>query len=782
MDVRESDGTGGTGLSGYSRKSYDAFISYAHEADRVFAATLQRSLQQLAKPWNRRRVMDVFRDDTSLAASPGLWPSIRAALDASRWFILLASPEAARSSWVGEEIKYWVSNKGTDHLLVVVTGGTWVWDNGSGDLDIKSTAANRALLGAFPAEPKYVDMTWASRDTHLTLRNARFRDQIATLAAAIREVPKEEIEGEDVRQQRRTRRIVRSVIAVLTVLVLLASVLAISFNFERLQAIHQSQEAIRQRDIAVSGQMISQSELLRDTNPVLSRLLSIAAWRIHPSSDSRYAMMAAAAYPGIAVLTGHAGVVHSVAFSPNGKILASGGEDSTVRLWDVATGQQIGRPLTARIGGSVRDVESVAFSPDGKTLATGNGDGTVRLWDVATSRQIGGPLVALTAPVESVAFSPDGRTLVSGGPNDTVQLWKVATRRQIGGPLWNAPNAANDVWSVAFSPDGKTIASGGGGALSDGTVRLWDAATRRPIGRPLADASDFFTSVTFSPDGRTLAIGCLNGTVRLLDVATGRQIGSPITAPIGTVNAVAFSPDGKTLASGSADGTVRLWDVATGQQIGSTLAGHTGFVAAVAFSRDGKTLASGGGDGTVRLWDVATGQQIRSTLTDTAFVAAVAFSPDGKTLASGSEDNAVRLSDAATGRQIGSLVAVGGVFSLAFSPDGKTLASGNGNGTVRLWDMATRRQVGNPLGFAGPSTSLMVNSIQSVAFSPDGKTLATGGSGSADGAVRLWDVATHREMGSPLGSADSGLMRWRSARTARPWPAAVTMAWCGCGT
>jgi len=186
MDVAGSDTTAGAAAREGPGKFYDAFLSYAHDADEVFAPVVQRGLQHLAKPWNRRRVMEVFRDETSLAASPGLWPSIRAALDASRWLVLLASPEAARSHWVGEEITHWVSAKGVDHLLVVVTDGTWVWDDDGGDLSPTSTAGPRALLGVFPAEPKYLDMTWARRDAGLTLRNARFRDQIATLASAIR--------------------------------------------------------------------------------------------------------------------------------------------------------------------------------------------------------------------------------------------------------------------------------------------------------------------------------------------------------------------------------------------------------------------------------------------------------------------------------------------------------------------------------------------------------------------------------------------------------------------
>ena len=220
-----------------SRKRYDAFISYAHDADAVFAPVLQRGLQHLAKPWNRRRAMEVFRDETSLAVSPGLWPQHPGR--AGR-LALVCPAGFPRGRPVG-------LGRRRDHALGVQqghrssAGRRHRWQLGlgqaSGDLSPASTAANPALRGVFPAEPKYLDMTWARRDAGLTLRNARFRDQIATLAAAIREVPKEEIEGEDVRQQRRTRRIVQAVIAALTVLFLLASVLAVVANIQRQEAI-----------------------------------------------------------------------------------------------------------------------------------------------------------------------------------------------------------------------------------------------------------------------------------------------------------------------------------------------------------------------------------------------------------------------------------------------------------------------------------------------------------------------------------------------------------------
>ena len=561
-------------LPGGSRKSYDAFISYAHGGDEVFAPVVQRGLQHLAKPWNRRRAMEVFRDETSLAVSPGLWPSIRDALDASRWFVLLASPEAAGSQWVGEEITHWVSSKGTDYLLVVVTDGTWIWDDDIADVSPASTACNPELRGVFRTEPKYLDMTWARRNAGLTLRNARFRDQIATLAAAIREVPKEEIEGEDVRQQRRIRRIVRAVIAALTVLVVLASASAVVANVQRQQALYQ-------RDVAISDELATNSEAIGETNATVSQLESIAAWGIHHSAQARYAMLSAAASPESSTFTVSSGAVFSVAFSPDGKMLATGDDHGTV-LWDLATGRQI-RSFSASFGA----VNSVAFSPDGKMLATGDDHGTV-LWDLATGRQIHS-FPTGSAAVVSTAFTPDGKMLAIGLFSGTVQLRNVATGRQ--SCSFPGPDAID---SLALSPDSQMLVTGGL------TARLWDLATGRQI-RAFSAGSDVVGSVAFSPDGKILATGDADGTARLWNPDTGRQIGSSFTG-VGAVESVAFSPDGKTLAIGGNDGTV-LWNLGTGRQVSSFTS--LGAVESVAFSPDGKTLATGDNDGTARVWDLA---------------------------------------------------------------------------------------------------------------------------------------------------------------------------------
>ena len=296
----------------------------------------------------------------------------------------------------------------------------------------------------------------------------------------------------------------------------------------------------------------------------------------------------------IATLEGHTRFVRSVAFSPDGAMLTSASQDSTIKVWDIATKENI---ATLRHTHSIR---SVAFSPDGTTFALGASDSTIKVWNIATKKNIA-TLEGHTHRVRSVAFSPDGAMLASGSSDRTVKLWGIATGRTVatleGHTAW--------VYSVAYSPNGTMLASGS----SDDTVKLWDVTTKENIST-LEGHAHAVSSVAFSPDGTTLASGASDSTIKVWDVATKENIAT--LRHTHRVRSVVFSPDGAMLASGSSDRTVKLWDIATGQNIATyrhidehSDFGRTQPVWSVAFSPDGTMLASGGGSGTVILWDMS---------------------------------------------------------------------------------------------------------------------------------------------------------------------------------
>jgi WD40 repeat protein/tRNA A-37 threonylcarbamoyl transferase component Bud32 len=528
-------------------------------------------------------------------------------------------------------------------------------------------------------------------------------------------------------------------------------------------------------------------------------------------------------------LVGNAGPAWDVAFSPDGSKLAST-HDRGVIVWDSRSGKQCW--IGQEHAGTVR---TAAFSPDSKQLATGSEDETVVLWEVASGRPLLRPFQKHKGWVLSVAFSPDGRRLASASQDETVIVWDTAT----GESVQTLRGHSGLVWRAVFSPDRnrpEELAS----ASRDGTVILWDLRTGRPT-RTIKGHSDGVTGVDYSPDGRYLVSGSWDRTLKIWDAHTSPE--ARVFRHANPVLGVAFNPpDGQHLVSASSDKVVKLWDVAGGKEV-HDFHGNAGVVLGIAFSPDGKWLVGGSShhvvvrlpawmrnpaaeaetaalaanalflaaqglsgqalgagpapyaleaagavhsdSGWVKVWDRETRRLILALkahdggVTHVAFcpdgthfatasedqhvkvwhaqtgrkvfhcehaspVHAVAFSPQTPHLASGSQDSTVTVWDANTGRKLFDL---NGheypIYCVAFSPDGKYLASASWDGTIKIWEVANRREVSTLHGHTGP--------VNAVAFSPNGRRLA---SASGDGLVKLWDVETGQEVLSLKGHTD----------------------------
>jgi WD40 repeat protein/energy-coupling factor transporter ATP-binding protein EcfA2 len=435
-------------------------------------------------------------------------------------------------------------------------------------------------------------------------------------------------------------------------------------------------------------------------------------WMASGMDDNRILLWDSQSGKLIRSLAKHTDGVTSLEFGPDSTSLVSGSKDGTVMVWNAANGK-----IKNRFEGHSGAVLSVAFSPDGKLVASGSEDASALVWDLERSELLH-VFEENEGYVSSVDFSRDSKLLAAGSWDMTIAVWQL----EDGHLLQRLEGHEGYISGISFGPDG-LLAS----AAWDQSIRLWDAVKGQLLG-VLEGHEDYVSSLAFNHAGDRLVSSSGDSTLRVWD-PDSEMLLQTLKVHGSIVNMVRFSADDQALAAAFSDHTIRFWSVKDGTPLRDKL-GHDGAIGALAFSPKGDILVSGAGDNTILFWDIATGKMIRSIDRHGSYISGLLFTPDGNTLISASGDNTIRWWDVKTGKEIRVTQAhLGDVSSIALSPDGKLLVSGGSDALVKFWNADDGTLI--------HEDDLHGARINSLDFSPDGKLLATG---SADRSAVIWNL------------------------------------------
>jgi WD40 repeat protein len=681
-------------------------------------------LHGFAKPWYRLRAMRVFRDETGLAITPALWPSIEAALLDSEYFLLLASPEAASSEWVQREVACWLDCRPADHLLIALTHGELRWNDAVHDFDWNGTdALPRRLSKAFDQEPKYVDLRWARVATDLSLRNPDFLTAVASVTSTLQGQPLDELVGEDVRQHRRTRRVAAAAIVGLATLAVAASVFGVIASQQRDAARRQERIAVEQKQIATEQRDQARRRLVQlnsanasraaDAGDVSAALLWFAeAAKLEADHQMEQGLLRtrlaslASRHPRLAQVWSAAAPVGSVGFTPDGVWVVVHPREGSVQAWDTQTASAAFKPPSS-------PVVDVAVTPQGRRVLTVDTDGA-HLWDTLTGRQV--QSLAHDTPVSWAGFAATGQHVFTLAEDRTARVWDAGAGREIAGlqdvdEIFDAAVDGNVVTLLIRSPGNE--------------LALWDSHTKRRVVFDKHNA----VAAELSADRRYVLTRDDDAAAAVWDSKTGRQVTS--LGDWQGVDHARLSPDGQRVAMVSRYGWAIIWDIATDREVRTVQ--HQGAVLDAAFSPDGKRLATASQDQQAHVWDIETGKEVTPPLWHETTVSRVAFSPDGKRLATTTANEVVRLWDLAGVTGV-TLTHQESVRFASFSPDGTRVLTAT-DYTAQLWEAT---------GTAGKAEFVWAPGAQiyHTTFSPDGAYALTA---SEDRLARLWDVKTGKE-------------------------------------
>lgn len=634
-------------VNGGSVMLYKAFVSYSHAADGELAPKLQSALHKFGKPWYKIRALRIFRDKTNLSLTPNLWPSIQKALDESEYFLLLASPEAASSDWVKEEIDYWLDNKSSEKILIILTSGEIQWENNVSDFDWKlTTALPENLRKKFFYEPLFLDLRWISSEEQLSLQFSKFRESITLIAATLHGKDCDEISGEDIRQYRKNRRIAWCA-TILLVLLTFASIIGYVIAVKQKNiaefryGVNVAQNLTEKAQIEYENKEYQKSLLL--SIEAIKRIANKDIPRLGTSNVENIFRKISDSIDGLP-LTGHTDTILSLDFSSDGKLLASSAKDGVVLLWDTLNIDS--KPTILK--GHKEAVNFVLFSPGGNYLASLSKK-QIRLWPINTKirkslllfdyKKKVIPFWVKKSSGNKLAFSHDGELLAACCSDNKVRIWK--TNYYDGKPII-LEGHKDTVTSVAFGLDGKIVAT----SSEDKTIRLWNLMKLEEAAVIFYVHHGSVEVLAISSNGRFLASGSSDNDAWLFDLDKQKRI--RCRGHRNGITDVKFSPNNLHFATACNDGTVRLWDLNNYLQneelVSQVLEGHEGRIISLSFSHDGRYLASAGADKIVRIWSVNQPYREPTILSGhDGAVEVIKFNYGDKHIATGGDDKSIRL-------------------------------------------------------------------------------------------------------------------------------------------